>query len=70
MLMHGPAGIAEAIAVLPIIMAAIAGASAIAGGVTSSTQNRKSRNLINARNDELVKEQYQGVLDMQVQKPI
>lgn len=63
MLLHGPSGIIEAIAVLPIIMAAIAGASAIAGGVTSSAQNRKSRNLLNARNDELIKDQYQGVLD-------
>lgn len=61
--MLGPDGISSAVAVLPIIMAAISAASAIGGGVASSRQNRKNQQLLDARNDELLMEQYQGVLD-------
>lgn len=62
-LLCGGHGVAEAIAILPVIMAAMAGISAVAGGAASSSQNRKNNSLVDARNDELIKEQYQGVLD-------
>ena len=48
---------------IPIIMAAVSGASSIAGGIMSARENRKNQSLVNQRNAELTKDLYQGVLD-------
>lgn len=56
-----------AIAVLPLVMGIVSALSSIGGGIASSVSSKKAddanRRLLDARNDELVKEQYQGVLD-------
>lgn len=56
-----------AIAVLPLVMGIVSALSSIGGGIASSVSSKKAddanRRLLDARNDELAKEQYQGVLD-------
>lgn len=59
----GTGEVMQSVAIIPIIMAAISAASAIGGGIASSRQNKNNQQLLDARNDELIKEQYQGVLD-------
>lgn len=61
----GPSCVEQA--VVPLALGIISALASIGGGIASSVSSKKAddanRRLLNARNDELLKEQYQGVLD-------